>query len=139
MKKHILPLTYEPKIPDVLNGKCTQTIRSISYSKSKEKGDLVMFHGWSDKPYQSKWSFRTPYWEIIQSFDFHFEMENGNISIRKADEFTNFHTISNKEIHRIAVLDGFKNIRDLYAEFHRMYGDDICEKIFTVIRWKWTK
>ena len=27
MKKHILLLTYEPKIPDVIDGKCAQTIR----------------------------------------------------------------------------------------------------------------
>ena len=135
--KHILPLTYEPKIPDVLNGKCTQTIRPISYTKPKNKGDLVMFHGWLGKPYRSKWSFRTPYWEIIQSFDVHFEIHNGNIIIRKADEYLNFCTASRSEMNRIARLDGFENIEGLIAEFQRMYGTDLCEKMFTIIRWKY--
>lgn len=134
--KHILPLTYKPKIPGVINGKCTQTVRPISYTKPKNKGDLLMFHGWSDKPYRSKWSFRTPYWEITQSFDVHFEMHDGNITIRKADEYLNFHTVSEKEKNRLAVLDGFKNIEEMIAEFLRMYGDDLWEKMFTVIRWK---
>lgn len=137
--KHILPLTYEPKIQDVIDGKCTQTIRPISSTKFKEKGDLVMFHGWSGQPYFSKWSFRTPYWEITQTFDIHFEMNNGNVVIRKADKFCNFHTISEKEMHRIAVLDGFKNIDELFKELHNMYGDNVYDKMFTVIRWKWMR
>ena len=136
--KHILPLTYEPKIPDVLSGKCTQTIRPISYTKPKNKGDLVMFHGWEGKPYYSKWSFRTPYWEITQSFDIHFESNNRNIIIREADEYLNFHTLSKGEANLIAVLDGFKNLEELIIQFKKMYGDDLWEKMFTIIRWKTT-
>ncbi len=26
-----------------------------------------MFHGWQGKPYRSKWSFRTPYWNVIEA------------------------------------------------------------------------
>jgi len=62
MKKWNLPLTYAPKIPKVLDGTCTQTIR---IGRKFSIGDLVSFHGWEGKPYRSKWSFRTPYWELI--------------------------------------------------------------------------
>jgi hypothetical protein len=61
MRKHVLPLTYPPKIPAVLKGECTQSIRE---GQRFSIGDLIMFHGWEGKPYRSKWSFRTPYWPI---------------------------------------------------------------------------
>ena len=61
MKKYNLPQTYAPKIPKVLSGECTQTIRA---GRKFQVGDLVSFHGWEGKPYRSKWSFRTPYFEI---------------------------------------------------------------------------
>jgi hypothetical protein len=64
-RKHILPLTYALKIPAVLEGRCTQTIR---VGRKFKKGDLVMFHGWEGKPYRSKWSFRTPYWKVKITF-----------------------------------------------------------------------
>jgi len=131
MKKHILPLTYKPKIPDVLSGKCTQTIRPISYTKSKQVNDLVMFHGWSGKPYRSKWSFRTPYWKIKESFDIYFQKS----VIRKANGNDEFHNLSINEMNELAVLDGFKNSNELINEFRRMYGDKFFDTVFTVIRW----
>lgn len=60
-RKWILPLTYAPKIPKVLSGECTQTIRP---DRKFQVGDQVAFHGWEGRPYRSKWSFRTPFWEI---------------------------------------------------------------------------
>jgi len=60
-RKWILPLTYSPKIPAVLDGRCTQTIRPGRKFLAR---DLIMFHGWEGRPYHSKWSFRTPYWEL---------------------------------------------------------------------------
>lgn len=65
-RKHILPLTYAPKIPKVLSGECIQTIRP---GRKYQVGALVMFHGWEDRPYRSKWSFRTPYWKIHTVWD----------------------------------------------------------------------
>jgi hypothetical protein len=65
-RKHVLPLTYAPKIPAVLDGRCRQTIRA---GRKFKKGDLVMFHGWEGRPYRSKWSFRTPYYEIHTVWD----------------------------------------------------------------------
>ena len=68
MRKWNLPLTYEPKIQAVLDGRCTQTIRA---GRKIQVGDLISFHGWAGKPYRSPWSFRTPYWEVIESIDLH--------------------------------------------------------------------
>ena len=66
MKKHILPLTYAPKIQAVIDGTCTQTIRA---GRKFRACDLVMFHGWSGVPYHSPWSFRTPYWVVNWVWD----------------------------------------------------------------------
>ena len=57
-RKWNIPLTYAPKIPGVLLGTIRQTIRT---GQKFRVGDLVSFHGWTSKPYRSKWSFRTPY------------------------------------------------------------------------------
>ncbi len=62
MRKHVIPLTYAPKIQPVLSGRCTQTIRA---GRKFKVGDLVSFHGWEGRPYHSKWSFRTPYWTVL--------------------------------------------------------------------------
>lgn len=66
VKKHNLSLTYIPKINAVLSGKCRQTTR---VGHKFTVGDLISFHGWENKPYRSKWSFRTPYMELIQVID----------------------------------------------------------------------
>lgn len=66
MKKHVLSLTYEPKVIPVLTGKCHQTIR---LGRQFKKGDLIMFHGWAGLPYRSPWSFRTPYYCIKEVVD----------------------------------------------------------------------
>jgi len=63
IKRYNLPLTYTPKIPGVLAGTIRQTIR---VGRRYGVGDDVSFHGWSGRPYRSKWSFRTPYYEIIE-------------------------------------------------------------------------
>lgn len=63
-RKHVLPLTYKPKIQGVREGKYTQTIR---HGRKFKVGDLVSFHGWEGRPYRSKWSFRTPYFRVIEA------------------------------------------------------------------------
>lgn len=64
--KFNLPLTYAPKIPGVLNGTIRQTIRK---GRKFRVGDLIAFHGWEGKPYRSKWSFRTGYFEVVKVID----------------------------------------------------------------------
>lgn len=61
-----LPLTYEPKIPGVLDGSITQTIR---IGTDLMVGDWIAFHGWQGKPYRSPWSFRTPYMDVVLAKD----------------------------------------------------------------------
>ena len=53
MAKHIMSMTYAPKIDAVQDGRCTQTIRKRGTIKA---GDSIMFHGWSGKAYRSKWN-----------------------------------------------------------------------------------
>lgn len=55
MKKHIMSITYPPKIEPVQSGECTQSIRkNLKFTK----GDSILIHGWSDpkKPYRSPWN-----------------------------------------------------------------------------------
>ena len=58
MRKHVMAFTYEPKIEGVRNGTIRQTIRPYNPKKPKVVGDEVLFHGWSEKPYRSKWNWR---------------------------------------------------------------------------------
>ena len=55
MAKHVKAITYQPKIEPVLDGRCTQTIRT---GRNVSAGDEILFHGWSGKPYRSKWDWR---------------------------------------------------------------------------------
>lgn len=132
MKKHILPLTYEPKIKAVLDGVCTQTIRPLNPSNQKRQGDYVMFHGWAGKPYHSKWNWRTPYWLITEVFDVCIKPVG---FINPDPEYLFDDSVSNY----IAVRDGFNTYHDLYKEFVKMYGDVFDDpfdhKFFQVLRW----
>ena len=55
MKKHIMSITYAPKIEPVQSGACTQTIRK---GERFEVGDSVLIHGWRGVAYRSKWNNR---------------------------------------------------------------------------------
>ena len=55
MKKHVMAITYTPKIEPVRDGRCTQTIRK---GRRFCVGDSVLIHGWAGRPYRSKWSCR---------------------------------------------------------------------------------
>lgn len=55
MSKHIMSMTYAPKIDAVQDGQCTQTIRTMRKRKI-EVGDSILFHGWSGVAYRSKWN-----------------------------------------------------------------------------------
>ena len=55
MRKLVMSLTYLPKIEPVKDGRCTQTIRK---GRKVSVGDEILFHGWSGRPYRSKWDWR---------------------------------------------------------------------------------
>lgn len=54
VRKHVMAITYQPKIEAVRKGKCTQTIRMTD---KFTVGDSILLHGWVGKPYRSKWSW----------------------------------------------------------------------------------
>ena len=62
-------MTYQPKIEAVQDGRCTQTIRSMR-KKEIKAGDSILFHGWSDKAYYSKWNnqMRVTVTEVLYCF-----------------------------------------------------------------------
>jgi hypothetical protein len=53
--KHIMAMTYKPKVDAVFDGKCKQTTR-MGWKVSV--GDSALFHEWLGKPYYSKWGRR---------------------------------------------------------------------------------
>lgn len=55
MKKHVMAITYTPKIESVISGECRQTIRK---GRKFSVGDSILIHGWEGRPYRSKWSWR---------------------------------------------------------------------------------
>jgi len=55
MTKHVMSMTYPPKIEPVQDGRCTQTIRK---GDKVAVDDQILFHGWAGKPYRSKWNWR---------------------------------------------------------------------------------
>lgn len=54
VRKHVMAITYQPKIEAVRNGKCTQTIRMTD---KFIVGDSILLHGWAGRPYRSKWTW----------------------------------------------------------------------------------
>lgn len=57
MTRHIIPFTYLPKIPAVLDGRCKQTIRHLG-KLHRRPGNSALLHGWDGKPYYSHWDWR---------------------------------------------------------------------------------
>jgi len=131
--KHVLPLTYKPKIEEVKTGRCTQTIRPVSNSKSKEINDLVMFHGWGGRPYYSSWSWRTKYSRIYSVFDVKF-IKYKTLEVNLFDD--EFKQPDDVFVYEIARRDGFPDFFSMFLEFRRMYGDKMFDNSFRVIRWK---
>lgn len=129
--KHVLALTYEPKIPDVRAGKCTQTIRPCS-QRPRRKDDLIMFHGWSGKPYRSKWNWRTPYWNVIEVLPI---MIGSDFVESNPFLWDKLHDFDTEEMNNLAIRDGFKNFDEMYKQFELMYGSRLEDMVFEVIRW----
>ena len=71
MARHVMSMTYAPKINAVQDGRCTQTIRGMC-KREINVGDSILFHGWTDpkKPYNSKWNnrMRVTVTEVLHCF-----------------------------------------------------------------------
>ena len=55
MAFHSVPLSYQPKLDAVFDGRCRQTIRM---GRRYRPGDEVLFFEWTGRPYRSKWGRR---------------------------------------------------------------------------------
>jgi len=129
MKKHILPLTYKPKIRGIKNGTIKQTIRLGSKFKV---GDCVMFHGWGGKPYRSKWSFRIPYTVITEILDCCI-YNWGIVIIGKGD-------YKWSELDWLAEMDGIEpptgeELKRVLFELNDIVQDDYHGTHAQIIRW----
>lgn len=137
MSKHILPLTYKPKIQDVRSGKCCQTIRPKSENKPKQVDDWVMFHGWEGKPYRSSWGWCTPYWKIVEVFDIRFVVTvNERYGCYEGVILSGDNCLAKlpkKDRDILAYLDGFKDSEQMFNFFYCNY--DLHDMVFRVIRW----
>jgi len=132
MTKYNLMITYEPKIQGVLEGTCTQTIR---VGEKFKVGDYISFHGWVGRPYRSKWSWRTPYWEVIEVIN----IQLHNAGIYFCDEGRAY-LWSDKEIDDLAILDGVESGLLLRDYFNPLFDGYEWQKIAAqVIRWRYCK
>ena len=80
MLKWNLPLTYEPKIQPVIDGKIRQTLRVLKEENvfrllhEKRVGDLIRFYTWSGKPYRSKRTTITEYTPLTEVWNIKIEV-----------------------------------------------------------------
>jgi hypothetical protein len=129
-RKWILPLTYQPKIPGVIAEQIRQTIRPGS---KYAEGNLISFHGWEGKPYRSKWSFRTRYFELLEVIDIGIYPDG----IDNADG-TGFGSFAQwVDLDELARRDGIypptgKQLGHVFTHAYRISGDG---SPFQILRW----
>jgi hypothetical protein len=122
-----LPLTYKPKIPRVLTGEITQSIR---IDTDLQVGDFIAFHGWEGRSYHSPWSFRTPYMQLIMAMQ---------INIRKDSvyfpETGETYKRPSGFLNTLARLDGIDppTTEGLIRVLHAMHGKGTLHG--KVLRW----
>jgi hypothetical protein len=105
MRKWNLPLTYEPKIDPVRDGRIRQTIRVVGKAGKKREGDLISFHGWQGKPYRSPWSsWRTRYETIWMAEDI-LIIPTGMLHYHN-DKFQKEVNWDSWEMNNLAIYDG---------------------------------
>lgn len=121
-----IPLTYQPKIPGVLAGDITQTIR---INTDLLPFDWIAFHGWSGKPYRSPWSFRTPYLNVMKAEPIYI-FDDGIAYKGTTAQFQIGHPV----LDRLAALDGIQPAtgQELLRVLHQMHGPGtVAGKIIT--------
>ena len=124
-----LPLTYEPKIPGVLDGSITQSIR-IEKKLNFQVGDLIAFHGWEGRPYHSSWSFRTPYYPIVLAKPINIHEDFVYLPLSKRELY-----IGDPLLDRLAAKDGIEPAtgKELLKVLHAMHGPGVLHG--KVLRW----
>jgi len=136
--KHVKSFTYEPKIQRVKSGEITQTIRPVNkWVNRVQVGDHILFHGWEDRPYRSKWSWRLPV-KVT--------------GVQRVDLYTAGMWICNEDdpslgvwwhwvgLDQIAWLDGIEDGVEMGRLFNSMYSlpvlGDEAGKVFQIITWE---
>ncbi len=128
MTKYNLPLTYAPKIPKVLSGECTQTIRAGSKFK---RHDIVSFHGWEGRPYRSKWSFKTRYFTLVAVEDIKIFKNGLELSWQE-----NLLPWASRIVDNIALLDGIDpptgvELGKVLLNMHKTPNEGLAAQIIT--------
>jgi hypothetical protein len=132
MKKWNLPLTYAPKIPKVISGECTQTIRA---GRKIQVGDLIAFHGWEGRPYRSGWTYLMTYREVTHAIPCRI-YQNGMVRechshIEERWLWSTWDPVAEKD--GIEPPTG-KELGRVLNAYHNIPADGLKAQI---IRWKW--
>ena len=133
--KHVLPLTYQPKVQQVIRGEITRTIRPLK-KRIIRPGDEILFHGWSGVPYRSKWSWRLRV-TVEKVEQIKIDVEKG---IFRKGEWYGWSSI---EAQRVAISDGFRTpggeywraTMDFAALIYLTYGK-VRDMDFVIIDWR---
>ena len=126
--RKFLPLTYQPKIPGVMDSSITQTIR---IDTGLAIGDFIAFHGWEGRPYRSPWSFRTPYFRIVLAKPINVHADYVYLPEEKMKLL-----IGDPLLDKIAAKDGIDppTGKELVRGLHAMHGPGTLH--CKVIRWE---
>ena len=134
-----MAFTAEFKILGVRAGTCTQTIRPIG-ARPKERGDMLLLHGWTDRPYRSPWSWRIPEIMVTNVMRIKMDFWKG-VYFYTLGRWENWDSF---EVNQLASRDGFTAgawrhpglaMKDWF--FHT-YGE-LSMKDFHVIEWSGQK
>lgn len=136
MAKHVMAMTYEPKIKAVLDGRCRQTIRQGEKVKT---GDEILFHGWEGKPYRSKWDWRkrVVVTDVTPIAIYNTDLLNG-VHFPRTNPVSVFHW-NHDRINRLARRDFIEPptgeaLRDVLFKLNNIKPSDESER-YQIIKW----
>jgi len=101
MKKHVMSMTYPPKIEPVQTGECTQTIR---IGRKFEVNDSILIHGWSGKAYRSKWNNQMRI-NVVDAIPILVDQHLGIGTQLPEIKLTKWHCWNSDVVNRLAELD----------------------------------
>ena len=125
-RKHVMALTYEPKIDSVRAGNCTQAIRPDK-DKDIERSDTILFHGWEGRPYRSKWDWR--YGPVVVKQVIRIRLYPEGVYYQDTEKMVPW-----ERCEPLANLDGIDtwlNMRDYFMEHNSLKRGPA----FVIIRW----
>ena len=139
MKKHVMALTYEPKIEPVKDGRCTQTIRK---GERVAVGDEILFHGWEGRPYRSKWNWQTRVvvTDVIKMEIYDTELLNG-VHFPTTNPVSVFHW-NHERINRLAKRDFIfpptgEELKNVLLKLNGgKFLDNPIDEKYQIIRWR---